>query len=367
MVDSRRQLGLAGKIGPDQAPTVVLTGVGGVPASGVSAVVVNVTVTEPDAPGNLSVYPAGAGRPAVSNVNFAAGQSVPNLVTVPVGADGRIALSNNSTGATHVIVDVAGYYTGGAAGVAGAYAAVTPARVADSRVGIGVAGRLGPDQAVPVQISGFGGVPPVGAAAVVVNVTVTEPTAPGNLSVYPTGVAKPAVSSVNFVRGQSVPNLVTVPLGADGRITVSNNSTGSSSVLVDVAGYYLSGTPTAVGAFTAVDPARVVDSRTGLGLAGPLAADRAAPVTLAGRGGIPATGVSAVVVNVTATQPTAPGNLAVHPAGSAAPGVSNVNFVAGQSVPNLVVVPVGADGRVVVANNSTGSTQVLADVAGWFR
>ncbi len=254
-----------------------------------------------------------------------------------------------------------------AAVTTGTLRTVTPTRIVDSRSGLGLSGRIGSDQAPSVRVAGVGGVPASGVSAVVATVTVTEPTAPGNLAVYPSGLSRPAVSSLNFTAGQSVPNLVTVPVGPDGRIVIANNSTGSSQVLVDVAGYYLSGTATARGAFVPVTPARVVDSRSATGLAGPLGSDQKAPVQLAGRGGLPTSGVSAVVANLTATQPTAPGNLSVYPTGVTPPTVSNVNFVAGQSVPDLVVVPVGTDGRVVLSNNSTGSTQVILDVAGWFR
>ena len=81
---------------------------------------------------------------------------------------------------------------------------------------------------------------------------------------------------------------------------------------------------------------------------------------------MPASGVSAVVLNVTVTQPTASSFLTAWPAGAARPLASNLNFVPGQTVPNLVVVKAGAGG-VVDLFNSTGSTHVVADVAGWFN
>ena len=109
--------GLPGKVGPGQTIAVQVTGQGGVPASGVSAVVMNVTVTEPTAASHLTIYPSDAALPLASNLNFVAGQTVPNLVTVKVGADGKVKAFNNS-GETHVIFDVAGYY--GIASISGA-------------------------------------------------------------------------------------------------------------------------------------------------------------------------------------------------------------------------------------------------------
>lgn len=80
--------------------------------------------------------------------------------------------------------------------------------------------------------------------------------------------------------------------------------------------------------------------------------------------GVPLTGVTAVVLNVTVTNPTQDGHLIVQPHGVARPNVSNLNFLAGQTVSNLVVVPV-VDGRVTFYNN-TGSADVIADLNGWF-
>jgi hypothetical protein len=85
-------------------------GRGGVPASGVSAVVLNVTVTQPTAGGYLTVWGDQTAQPTASNLNFSAGQTVPNLVVAPVGADGRVAFFNGSAGTVHLIADVAGYY-----------------------------------------------------------------------------------------------------------------------------------------------------------------------------------------------------------------------------------------------------------------
>ncbi|MDQ3345663.1 MAG: hypothetical protein M3473_05130, partial [Chloroflexota bacterium] len=102
--------GITGPIG--QTPvSVQVAGKGGVPATGASAVVLNVTVTQPTATSSfLRVYPTGATMPNVSNLNFKAGQTVPNQVTVKLGTGGKVNLYNN-TGSTHVLFDVAGWYT----------------------------------------------------------------------------------------------------------------------------------------------------------------------------------------------------------------------------------------------------------------
>ncbi|MEA2829159.1 MAG: hypothetical protein QOG43_3598, partial [Actinomycetota bacterium] len=84
-----------------------------------------------------------------------------------------------------------------------------------------------------------------------------------------------------------------------------------------------------------------------------------------GRGGLPASGVTAVVLNVTATDATQGGFVTAYPAGSPRPNASSLNFTAGDTVPNLVVVPVGSGG-VIYLYNRTGTVNLVADVAGWF-
>ena len=101
-------------------------GHGGVPASGVSAVVLNVTVTQPKAAGFITVYPDGATRPLASNLNFVAGQTVPNLVVAPVGADGKVDLYNGSSGTTQLVADVSGYFSGAGLAPAGTFTSLTP-------------------------------------------------------------------------------------------------------------------------------------------------------------------------------------------------------------------------------------------------
>jgi hypothetical protein len=89
-----------------------------------------------------------------------------------------------------------------------------------------------------VQVSGVGGVPASGVGAVVANVTVTNTTGASYLTVWPDGTAQPNASDLNWVAGETVPNLVVVELGSDGAVDIYNYS-GSTDVIVDVEGYYL--------------------------------------------------------------------------------------------------------------------------------
>jgi hypothetical protein len=88
---------------------LAVVGVGGVPSgTRAQAVVLNVTATAASTAGFVTVYPCGAAFPLASNLNFANGYDVANMVTVPVGADGTVCLYANRT--THLVVDLAGWY-----------------------------------------------------------------------------------------------------------------------------------------------------------------------------------------------------------------------------------------------------------------
>ncbi|MFG2877561.1 hypothetical protein ACGFYU_21625 [Streptomyces sp. NPDC048337] len=345
------------RVGPGGVVTLQVAGVKGVPATGVTAVVMNVTAVNPTTAGHVTVYPNGQPVPGVSNLNFAAGQIVPNLVTVPV-VNGKVDLRNNA-GSVDLIADVTGYFTD-KAGVGSALTPITPSRFLDTRDGTGAQQqRVGPGGVVTLQVAGVKGIPATGVTAVVMNVTAVYPTEAGHVTVYPNGQAAPGVSNLNFAAGQIVPNLVTVPV-VNGKVDLRNNA-GSVDLIADVTGYYSATGST----FSAGPPVRLLDTRDAVGArGGAVGSGGLVSVKVAGVEGVPANGVTAVVLNVTVTAPTQPSHLIVHPHGVERPNVSNLNFTAGQTVSNLVVVPV-VDGRVTLYNH-WGDAQVIADLNGYF-
>lgn len=354
MLDTRRS---ASPVASNSTVSFQVAGVGGVPAK-VASVVFNLTVTSPQRAGFITAFASGTPRPDASNLNFAPGQTVPNLVTVPVGNDGRVTLYNRSDGSSHLIADVTGYYVTGTPATPGAFRSLAPSRIFDTRNSAPV----GKDAVVTFQVAGANGIP-ASVAAVVFNLTVTETRSFGFITAYPsgTGAATPNASNLNFSAGQTVPNLVTVPVGADGKVALFNRSDNTAQLIADVAGYYLPGTPTAPGAFKAIGPTRALDTRT----AAPAARDSAVAFRVGGANGIPAK-VSGVVFNLTVTAPESFGFVTAYPSGTAIPEASNLNFAGGQTVPNLVAVPVGSDGRVSLYNRSDGRSHLIADIAGYF-
>ncbi|MBI2703788.1 MAG: M23 family metallopeptidase [Actinobacteria bacterium] len=345
--------------GPGERRDVTVLGSAGIPSTGVSSVVLNVTVTAPTEPSFLTVWPAGLAKPLLSSLNYVGGQTVANQVIVKVGAGGKISMYN-AAGTVQVIADVLGYYDGGTGDT---YNPVVPSRILDSRDNTGgYDTKWGPGESRDVQVTGVGGVPASGVSAVLVNVTATDATAPSHLTAWPSGQSRPMASVLNFAPGTTVPNLVLATVGANGKVSIFNNQ-GSVNVVADVVGWF---GPGAGSRYAALAGSRIVDSRFGIGgPAAPWSAGETRDVQVTQVGGVPATGVTAVVLNVTVDGPTAASHVTAWPAGQGMPVASNLNFVAGQTVPNLVVVKVGAGGKVSLFNN-VGSTHMIADVVGYY-
>jgi len=125
---------------------------------------------------------------------------------------------------------------------------LAPARILDSRTGVGMpkgdfsAGTprmLNNFEVVPLKVAGAGGVNATTAGAVVMNMTIANPTQVGYLTVFPTGTVRPQVSSINFTQWQDIPNLVTVKLGTGGSVNLYNMNAGQTNLVSDVAGYYI--------------------------------------------------------------------------------------------------------------------------------
>lgn len=331
--------------------TVRVLGVGGVPTQDVTAVVMNVTVTEPTEAGFVTVWPTGEVKPNASSLNFVPGQTVPNLVVSKVGANGRVSLAV-SDGRADMIADVVGYFSksGGATLVP-----MIPVRVRDTRNG---EGPVGPGGIINVQMTGTAGLPASGVNAVVLNVTVTRPTEAGFVTVWPSGEALPNASSLNFVPGLTVPNLVIAKLGSNGAVSVFNSG-GTSDIIVDLLGWFdASGSGAAA---SAVSPARLMDTRDTMGKVGP---DSVTQLRVTGVAGVPAN-ANAVMLNMTVTGPTTGSYLTVWPAGQPQPNTSNLNFEAGRTVPNHVIATVGQGGEISIYNKA-GSTHVIVDLVGWY-
>jgi protocatechuate 3,4-dioxygenase beta subunit len=359
-----RSATLVGHTGPKPvaSETVALAILGreGVPATGVSAVVLNITATEATAAGFVTVWPDGT-RPTVSSLNLETpGQTRPNLVTVPVGVDGAVRIYTQS--GTHLVADVFGYFTPAASSKAGRLQTLTPGRLLDTRTE-SLTGYTGSKptagNSIPVAVLGQRGVPAAGVSAVVLNVTATEASAAGYITAWPEG-ARPTTSNLNVeTADQTIANQVVIPVGSDGSIRLFTQN--GAHLIADVTGYYTDDTASSgtAGLFIPVSPYRVVDTRTSAKLAA-----GATLTLLAAAPGTAAAGRSGFAMNVTATGATAAGFVTVWP-DSTRPTASSLNLsAAGMTIPNHVIMAAGSDGGVRLFTQR--GTHFVVDITGWY-
>ena len=250
----------------------------------------------------------------------------------------------------------------------GLFRSLAPARLLDTRdPSDALHGKVPAGSTIDLPVAGRGGVPTVGAAAVVLNLTVVDATTPTYVTAWPSGASRPLASNLNVDSSRAVANMVEVKVGASGKVSLYNN-TGSVDLVADVEGWVAasSAAPTAEGAYHPLVPARVLDTRNGTGAPeAPAGAGGTVTLALEGRGGVPASGVSAVVLNVTATDVSQVTDVRVWPTGDPTPVVSNLNLVPGETRANRVTVKLGVNGSATLRNNS-GTLDLVADVAGWY-
>jgi hypothetical protein len=232
VLDTRPEAG--GPVPPEWVPHRPAAGetvrVLGIPA-GASAAVVNVVADQAAGSGFLRAQATGATGLTTSNGNFVAGLASGTLSIVPVGADGSISvLASNST---HLVVDLMGWITGPttAPGSDGLFVPLTPSRLYDSRAGVGVHPTL---TNRVVQMAG--GVVPVGASAVSMNLTADGATGAGYLTVFPADRGQPLISNLNYPAFVPRANAGMVRLSAGGALNTFVNQT--THVIIDVNGYF---------------------------------------------------------------------------------------------------------------------------------
>ncbi len=362
-VDGQHQA--VGQIPANTTYQLQIAGRAGIP-SDASSVVLNVTAVTPVAGGYVTVFPCGQALPNASNLNFAAGDVIPNSVFAKVGAAGKVCIFASTT--THLLVDVSGFFP-----TANVFAPLAvPGRLLDTRVGgstvdgahAGV-GRLTANVPYTLSVAGRAGVPAGAGLApeAILNITAVQPTADGYLTAYACGQPIPNASNLNFVAGDVIPNLVMTQLGSGNVCLFSSTGT---DLLVDVIGY-MNPVPE-VESLPASH--RMLDTRpTGtttdgqyMGV-GRITAGTTYELPIAGRDAVPS-GVMSVVLNVTAVSPSGGGFISVFPCGQTQPNASNLNFSAGEVIPNLVIAGVGTGGRVCFFTSV--DTDLLVDVSGYF-
>ena len=345
------------------------------------AVVGNATVVNTGVEGGyVTLYPSGTERPTVSNLNYAPAQVVPNAFTVGLGSDG--AFNIYATSSIHFIVDITGYYAPPDTGGLYYHPLPSPIRLLDTRPGEpacdmpGLPLTGGTSRATKAHLSCHGVTIPASARVIVGNATVvnTVPEAgSGFITLYPSGVARPTVSNLNYVPGQVVPNAFTVSLGSDGAFDIYALST--THFIVDITGYYSDQVTDENGAglqyYALPRPVRLLDTRPGQPACDTPGTALAGETSRTEVAGLPCTGIpstaQAVVGNATVDNNppgSTSGYITLYPSSAARPTVSNLNYMPGQVVPNAFTVGLGSDGAFNIYALST--THFIVDMTGYY-
>lgn len=309
------------------------------------AVDLQVTVASSRKPGYLTVYPNGAERPHATLL-FAAGRDASNSVTVRPGANGLIDFYNGSGGPVRLTVHTIGMATNGSAST-DVFVPVRPTRILRAT-------RVGADGARGLAIASARGVPR-DAAAVLLGVSVSGTRAGGYLTVYRQGSGSPGIRFADWAAGQRVTSLVTVPLAA-AKVVLRNASKGSATFTADLLGYYERGTTGSLYLPLPADRLLVVT----------IAPGHAAKVRVSGRDGLPANGVTAAAMNLTASGASRGGTVTGWADGTARPGTTSLSYNDGIAAATAALVPVGTDGSIDLYNAGASPVTVAIDLLGAF-
>ncbi|MDN5766686.1 MAG: N-acetylmuramoyl-L-alanine amidase [Humibacillus sp.] len=348
VLDTRRGTGAPkAALGPNRS--LVLT-VPGLP-SNTTAVTLNVTATKATASTSVAAYPTTQARRNVSMLNVTPGRTAAAQVTVGVSPGNTLRLYNRA-GSIALIADLEGYFT--TSSVAG-FTPITPRRVLDTRYGIGARkGKVKGGGAVTLTVPGL----PSTATSVALNVTATGVTGSTVVAAYPGGRTRPNASVLNPARGDTVANLVTMPVGPGGTVNLHTSSS-DIDLVADLTGYYATGTGYR---FVALSPRRVLDTRSGFYSPWrPVAGHTSISLPVAG---IPTT-AKGVALTLTATGITGSGPLLAYPSGVSRPTASTLNAMVGRTVANFVTTGVGSGGSVTLYNGAS-TLHLVSDLTGYF-
>jgi len=404
ILDTRNTIGGAqGAIGSGQSVTVPVTGVGAVPAAGVTAVFVNIEILSASASGFLTDYASDQPNPVGASVSFYSGLAVSGSDVLTVGGQydptqyGDVTFKNNSSGTIQLAVQVEGYFTDGTQGISGdSYFGVPWNDQVDTRSGLGVpngnganggpVGKLQPGASLTVSVKGPNGIPYGGVSAADIDAMDIEIGAL-NASAYGFLNVEGANTNTANDNGSQLRTLAYQPglkarltdvvqIGSSQTFTIVNNGSAAIDVQIVISGYFLNSTADSVpgSEYLPLDNnQQICDTRVGCPFGGTtryrLAANASINVQETGVDGIPSTGVSAVAAEIDAVNPSAAGWLTVNPYGSAPAFSEPFNFAPNDNTAlfdNSVVTQTGSNGAITITNSSSGSVDVVVSARGYW-
>ncbi len=343
--------------------TVPTAGVAGIPASGVSAVALTLTVVGATTAGAVSVAPGDVASPSGTALVFNPGDSVSNTDLVALHADGQLHVVSNAS--ANLIIDVQGYFTAGSATAPGGFVPVDQTRIVDTRIGTNVPqARVATGGSITVTATGLAGVP-VDASAVYANIAILGQTTNGYLRTFAAGSAVPTTGALGFDDTTQTES-VAIPLSSSGAFTVLVGAGGPVDLLIDIQGYF---TPSAGDRTFTPAAVHLLDTRAAP--VRPLAGNSVMTLSVGGVLGIPAVsdGLAAVALNLRTVETSTPGSgfLRVWPSDAIEPTTSSVNYTNLNTYrTDLAIVAPAADGTVSIRNGGAGPIDLVVNVEGWF-
>lgn len=311
-----------------------------------SAVAINLTVVGYAGSGYATAFPCASGVPGTSTVNFTGAFGTPQSTSTIVPIDTSASLCIFSNSAADIVVDLFGAFVddGGLP-----MAPAGPTRLTDTRATSQPVLDAGSLLRVPV---------PKAAGGVIVNLTVDMVGADGYLTAWPCTQERPTVSNLNYaVVEYQKTNAAVVPIGSDATLCLYNSA--PAAVIVDLLAVFAPGLPNR---FHAVDPTRVLDTRSGFGgWSGHTAPGQT--LTVGPFGQQPG---SIAVGSITATATLGAGYVTTWSGAGTMPTTSEVNFVNGTTRPNMMVVETDSDRTFSVTQGPAGRADVVVDITGWF-
>jgi Subtilase family len=364
---------LRGPHAPGRVLDMSVLGVGGVPASGVSAVAINLASVGAPQNGYLQALPTGKARlGATASLNVSTiGAARSNFAIVPVGDDGRISVYMQAGG--HATIDVLGYFdstiTGAVTG--GRFVAINPERWTSTRdaallpEGFTRPRQAAAGEAVTVRQLAGSAVDLSVAKALVVYVAAAGAGGGGFLRAEPTGAVGLSSATVNYSSTSASGNTAIIPLGL-GTNSISVFTSQSADVFVDVVGFITDDDAAAstAGQYVPITPGRAYST---VAIGAPFSSGETRTVAATG---LPApgpqapAGASAVSANLAVAQPGVNGFLKAFPPGGAVPATASVNYAGGKTASTGNLVGLDAAGQMSLRMSANG--QVFVDINGYF-
>ena len=344
-------------LGPGGRIDLKVPGAGRLPESGIGAVALSISSSCATAGTTVTAWASGTAKPSLPALNVTAGTPASALVVSPLGGNGFVSVGN-AYGSTEVSVHVVGYYpvTGGQV-----FRPMTALRIYDSRRD--PAGALVPGSPRTVTLPALSGIPSASMSGALLNVTAVSPQGTGSLTVQSAGGDR-SNPTLAYTPGSLVKTSAVARL-ANGALSLTSHDA-ATHVVVDVVGWWAPPEVVSGRLFQPRSTMRVLNTATGFGARkGKVGPGGVVTVRVAGRGKPAPAGVRAVVMNVTASSATRQTFVTAWPYGARRPVWPDLSVPAWRTTANLVVVRVGTGGKVKITNGA-GSTNILADVVGYY-